>query len=118
MLEIRAFGILDLHFGLIAVPFDFAFPDGCGRMFWKAAGDFIQCAFLAARAGIEHQDFHGLVRPFPIADFRHVVAVIANVLFVLDELVAQELFEMRADALQARNAIDCIARQMEAIEVV
>jgi hypothetical protein len=25
MLQIRAFGILRLHFGLIAVPFDFAF---------------------------------------------------------------------------------------------
>jgi hypothetical protein len=47
MLQIRAFGILHLHFGLIAVPFDFALPRGCRRMYWKCALDFVQCAFLA-----------------------------------------------------------------------
>jgi len=49
-----AFGILHLHFGLIAVPFDFALPRGCRRMYWKCALDFVPCAFLAARARIEH----------------------------------------------------------------
>src|ERR1700730_2036342 len=49
MLQIRAFGILHLHFGLIAVPFDFALPRGCRRMYWKCALDFVQCAFLGTR---------------------------------------------------------------------
>ncbi len=42
----------------------------------------------------------------------------ANVLFVLDELVTQELFEMRADALQSRDAADHVARQVKAIQII
>jgi len=42
----------------------------------------------------------------------------ADVLFVLDELVAQELFEIRADALQARDAVDHVAREVKSIQIV
>jgi hypothetical protein len=58
------------------------------------------------------------MRPFPITDFRQVVSMFADVLFVLDELVAQELFEMRPDALQARDAVDNVARKMKSIQIV
>jgi len=42
----------------------------------------------------------------------------ADVLFVLDELVAQKLFEVCADALQAGNAVGDVAGQMETIQIV
>src|SRR5207245_8467214 len=58
------------------------------------------------------------MRPFPIPDFRQVVSMFADVLFVFDELVAQELLEMPADALQARDAIDHIACKMKPIQIV
>src|SRR6202008_4331214 len=48
----------------------------------------------------------------------HVVAVLANIIPVIDEFVAEKLFEMRADALKARNAVDNIAGEMKAVEVV
>jgi len=52
-------------------------------------------------------------RGFP-ASRRHA----RNVLFVFDKLVAQELFEVRAEALQAGNAVDDVAGEMEAIQIV
>ena len=42
----------------------------------------------------------------------------ADVLFVLDELVAQELLEMRADALQARDAVDHVTCEVKSIQIV
>lgn len=39
-------------------------------------------------------------------------------LFVLDELVAQKLLEMTTNFSQARDPVDHIARQMEAIKIV
>ncbi|SRR6266852_6913719 len=58
------------------------------------------------------------MRPFPIPDFRQVVSVFADVLLVLDELVAQELLEMSADALQTRDTVDHVACKMKSIQVV
>src|SRR5258708_12004448 len=106
MLPVCACRILDLNFGMLAVPLDLALPCWCRWVFWKGAGDFVQCAFLAARARIEHEDFHRLMGPFPIADFRQVITMFADVLFVFDYLVPQKLLEMRAAALQTRHAID------------
>src|SRR5260370_3228236 len=100
------------------MPLDLAFPGWCRRMWRKALCDVVEAALLAAGAGIEYKDFHSLMRPFPIPDFRQVVSMFANVLFVLHELVAQELFEMRADALQARDAVDHVARQVKAIPII
>ena len=42
----------------------------------------------------------------------------ADELFMIDKLVAQELFEMRADALQARDAVDHIACEVKSIQIV
>ena len=55
---------------------------------------------------------------FPIPDFRQVVSVFADVLFVLDELVAEELLEMSADALPARDAVNHVPSKMKSIQVV
>src|SRR5258708_1503860 len=99
MLAICASRALNVHFGMVAVPFDLALPGRHRRMFGKRAVDFIQCTLLAARARIEYKDFHGLIGPFPIADSRQVVAMFADVLLMFDELVAQRLLEVSADAL-------------------
>ena len=37
---------------------------------------------------------------------------------MLDQLVAQKLFEVRADPRKLRNAIDYVTRQMQAIELI
>src|SRR5271154_1694181 len=58
------------------------------------------------------------VWPLPILDVRHVVAIRVDILFVLEQLVAQMLLKMSADALQTWNAIDRVARQMKAVELV
>jgi hypothetical protein len=44
--------------------------------------------------------------------------VFADVLLVLNQLVSQELLEMCADALQTRYAIDHVAREVKAIEII
>ena len=42
----------------------------------------------------------------------------ADILFVLDELVTKELFEMRADALQTRDAVHDVAREVKSIQII
>ena len=107
------------HFerGTIVAPFHLAFPQRFGRSIRERCGQIEETGLLATRPGIEHQDFH-LVRPFPVADFRQVVAVFADVLFVLDEFVAQQLFEVRIYGTQTRDAIHNIAGKMKAIEFI
>ena len=58
------------------------------------------------------------MRPFPITDLRHIVAVFTDVLPVLDKLAAQKLLEVSSDALQTRNAIDDVACKVETIQIV
>src|SRR6202171_5746532 len=103
---------------MTAVPFDFAFPGWRRRMLRKGVSDVVKAALLAAGTRIEYKDFHGLIGPFPIPDFRQVVSTLTDVLFVLDELVAQELFEMRANALQAGDAVDHVAREVKSIQII
>ena len=73
---------------MTAVPFDLALPGWCRRMLRKGVSDVVKAALLAAGTRIEYKDFHGLRGPFPIPDFRQVVSMLADVLFVFDELVA------------------------------
>src|SRR5690348_2285097 len=58
------------------------------------------------------------VGPLPVAGLRHVVAMLRDVLFVPDELVAQGLLGVHADPRQPRDALDHIGRQVESVEVV
>src|SRR6266496_4598733 len=87
-------------------------------MFRKGFSDVVKAALLATGTRIEYKDFHSLIRPLPIPDFRQVVSMFADVLFVFDELVAQELFEMRADTLQSRHAVDYVACDVKSIQIV
>src|SRR6266568_6312020 len=102
---------------MIAVPFDLAFPGWHGRMFRKRVSDVVKTAFLTARARIEHKDFHCLMGPLPLPDFGQVVPMLTDILLVLNQLLAQELFEMRADALQARDAVDHVTCEVKSIQI-
>lgn len=42
----------------------------------------------------------------------------ADVLFVVDQFVAEELFEVRVDRTEARNAVDNISREVKTVEFV
>ena len=88
-------------------------------MIWAAASPIsYRELFWLLEPELSTRIFIGLVGPFPVADFRKVVSMFANVLLVLDELVAQELLEMPVDGLQPRHAVDHVARQMKAVEIV
>ena len=59
-----------------------------------------------------------LARPAPVADLRHVLAVLLDVLLVLDQLVADRLLEVRGPRAELRQAVDHVLRQVEAVEIV
>src|ERR1700675_1264446 len=103
---------------MIAVPFDLAFPGWCRRMFRKGVSDIVKGALLAAGTRIKYEDFHGLIGPLPIPDFWQVVSMFADVLFVLNDLVTQKPLKMGGDALQARGAVDHVAREVKTIQFV
>src|SRR5882757_11212636 len=54
-----------------------------------------------------------LMRPRPIADFRHVIAVFHDVALVPDELIAQVLLEVRRHVAQAGDAVHRVAGQVK-----
>ena len=59
-----------------------------------------------------------LLAPPPVGDFRHVVAVLANVVLVLDQLVAQRLLEVGRPSAKLRQSVDHVHDQVEAVQVV
>jgi len=72
------------------------------RLGW--GGEGLTFIALGGRQAHVHSAREGMrlvasIRPFPFADLRHIVPVTRDVLFVLDELVAQKLFEVSAPAL-------------------
>jgi len=44
--------------------------------------------------------------------------MLVDVLFVLDELIAEDLFKVPTDPLQLGHAIDCVSGEVKAVEVV
>src|SRR5690606_717934 len=56
--------------------------------------------------------------PRPLLHFRHVLAVLVNILLVLDQLVANVLLSVGRAGPQFRHPIDNVANQVEAIDVV
>src|SRR5262245_4529797 len=56
--------------------------------------------------------------PFPIGDLGHIVAVSANKLLVLNELVANCLLGICSSRSKLRHAVDHVAYQVEAIELI
>ena len=59
-----------------------------------------------------------LSRPFPVADFFFVDAFGVRVVDAVDDLVFQPFFDVGADGAQARNAVDDIDRQVEAVDLI
>src|SRR3984893_11940377 len=57
-------------------------------------------------------------RASAIASPRHIVAVACNVLLVLDQLVAHLLLCVSGKVAELRHAVDHVADEMEAVEVV
>src|SRR5262245_53605396 len=107
--------ILDHSYRVGDIPFDLAFPQAIRRICGKSLADLVKAGLLTAGTRIEREDLHWSVWPAPVLHFRHVVAMLMHILFVLDQLVAQELLEVCADALQSRRAIHNVARQMVAV---
>src|ERR1039458_2376660 len=56
--------------------------------------------------------------PLPVPNLRQILAVLIDVLLVLDELVPDHLLQIGAPGAQVRHAIHHVLHQMETIEVV
>ena len=56
--------------------------------------------------------------PLPIADFGHVLAVFVDVIFMIEEFVAQGLLGIGGARAKAWHAIDHVTHQMETIKVI
>src|SRR5580658_6630171 len=61
--------------------------------------------------------FH-TTRPLPVADFRHVLAVLIDIDLVFDELVLDHLLQISALDAQLRQAIDDVLHQVKSIQIV
>ena len=61
---------------------------------------------------------YSLGAPLPVPDFRHVLAVLVDVLLVLDELVLHHLLQVGPLGAQLRQAIDHVLHQVEPVQVV
>src|SRR5438128_1683709 len=59
-----------------------------------------------------------LVRPFPVFDLGHVVAVFGDVLLMIDQLIAQGLVRAGGATTKLGHAIDYIEREIKAIDIV
>jgi len=76
-------------------------------------------AFPGRKAGVS-----GLVLlslnslPFPVPNFRHVLAVFGDVVFVFEELVADVLLGVGGRRSQLRQPVQHVAKQMKPVEVV
>src|SRR5580704_19253406 len=68
--------------------------------------------------------FYGLgpifrtTRPLPVANFRHVLAVLIDIDLVLDKLVLDHLLQIGTLNAQLRQTIDNVLHQMESIQIV
>jgi len=60
----------------------------------------------------------GMSAPFPVCYLGHIVSVPANELLVLDELVANRLLGVCGSRSKLRHAVDHVAHQVEAVEIV
>ncbi len=62
-------------------------------------------------------DYPGRV-PLPIPDFRHILAVLVDVLLVLDKLVLELLLQVDALVAGLRQTVDGVHHEMEAVQIV
>src|SRR5260370_29100093 len=111
----RAFDFSLRH---LVLPLNLSFPEWSRRIVRNSLANLVNGAVLTAGTRIEHEDLHSSVRPLPVLHLRHVVTVLARVMFVLHQLVSQELLEVGTDTLQFRNAVHGITCQVKAIQVI
>ena len=57
-------------------------------------------------------------RPFPVANFIAIDALGVGVVDAVDDLVLEPFLDVSADGPEARNAVDDVNRQVEAIDLV
>src|SRR5215475_1666452 len=79
---------------------------------WQAGSDII----ALRRTGTPGLCGFGLPPP-PTADFGCVLAVLVDILLVVDQRVADRLFGIGRTRAQLRNAVYHISHQMEAVEI-
>src|SRR5262249_33282270 len=85
-------------------------PEGEGEL--KRTLNIIPFCRSAAAAG-------GRLRPPPPARvFRHVVAMLADIVLVLDEPISQRLLEVGGASAELRQPIDHVHDQMEPVQLV
>ena len=58
------------------------------------------------------------IPPLPVPDFRQVLAVLVDVMLMLDELVLHLLLQIGSLGTQMRQAINHVLYQVEAVQVV
>src|ERR1041385_200765 len=61
---------------------------------------------------------HSRCSPSPIPNLRHVLAVAADVGFVVNEFLVQGLLGVRAASAEARDAVNDVVGEMETVEIV
>ena len=58
------------------------------------------------------------VAPLPVPDFGHVLAVLVDVLLVLDKLILELLLQVDALVAGLRQAVDAVHHQVETVQIV
>src|SRR6266496_4340604 len=110
--------VFNFGFRTFLVPFNLAFPKWSSRSVRKSLVNLVEGTFLVAGTRIEHEDFHSSVRPLPVLHLRHIITVLACILFVLHQFASQELSKVGTYALQLWNPIHHVSRKVKAIQVI
>src|SRR5215813_6782778 len=77
-----------------------------------------RCGRVASVPGLARCCSGRAVRPDPVPDLRHVLAMLAHVARMLDQRVAELLLDVGGGYAEPRDALDRFDGEMEAIELV
>ena len=58
------------------------------------------------------------VSPFPVKDLRHILAVFIDIVFVFDELILDDLFEIVPFGAYMRHPVDDVQYQVKAVNLI
>lgn len=62
--------------------------------------------------------FNSPLFPFPLADFRHILTVLVDILLMLHQLIAHLLVEVRAAVAKLRQAQQNVLDEVEAVDII
>lgn len=62
--------------------------------------------------------FNSPLFPFPLADFRHILTVLGDILLMLHQLIAHLLVEVRAAVAKLRQAQQNVLDEVEAVDII